>query len=114
MKKLLLLIGLVFGLTCQAQVTLLDMVGGDTIGYAVYEQPNDSLLAICKERGHVKSESCTSTLLYCEPYVVDTDSTSTIVYPACNRITYTCMRCGATFSEKEKERRVVVWKKPKQ
>jgi len=113
MKKLLPLIILTIGLTCHAQVTLLDALLNDTIGYAVYEQPNDSLLAICNERGHVKSESCISTLMYCEPYVVDTDSTSTIVYPPCNWITYTCLRCGATFSEKEKEQRVVVWRKPK-
>ncbi|MFA5934977.1 MAG: hypothetical protein WC827_03780 [Candidatus Paceibacterota bacterium] len=52
-----------------------------------------------------------STLMYCPPYTIDTDSTTVTVYPACNTTTYTCQRCGKSVSEGGKEERVITWKK---
>ena len=66
---------------------------------------------ICKERGHILSELSTSTLMYCPSYIIDTDSTTIEVFPACNWVTYICKRCGQEISERNKERRVVLWKK---
>ena len=66
---------------------------------------------ICVERGHIMSGVCTSTLMYCPPYTIDTDSTTILVYPSCNTISYTCKRCGKSVSEREPERRVVIWRK---
>lgn len=68
-------------------------------------------LKICKERGHVCAGAFSSTLAYCPPYLVETDSTSVMVYPACNAISYGCARCGKAVSEMEKEKRVVIWRK---
>ena len=66
---------------------------------------------ICVERGHVKSGLTMSTSMYCPPYIIDTDSTTIQIYPACNWIYFTCKRCGKSVSEREAERRVVVWRK---
>jgi len=66
---------------------------------------------LCKERGHVLSEIEMSTSLYCPSYIIDTDSTTIQVYPACNWVTYVCKRCGEEISERNKERRIVLWKK---
>lgn len=66
---------------------------------------------ICKERGHILSKLSTSTLMYCPSYIIDTDSTTIEVFPACNWITYICKRCGQEISERNKERRVILWKK---
>lgn len=66
---------------------------------------------ICKVRGHVSGGMVSTTCLYCEPYTIDTDSSTIKVYPACNWISYTCARCGEYVSEKEKERREVIWRK---
>ena len=71
----------------------------------------DSINKVCAERGHVKGNDMESTLVYSEPYVVDTDSTTVIVYLGGNRISYTCLRCGKRVVEYEKERREVIWKK---
>jgi len=66
---------------------------------------------MCLERGHVSSGVVSSTLMYCPPYTIDTDSTTIQVYPACNWISFTCKRCGKPVSELEPERRVVIWRK---
>jgi hypothetical protein len=66
---------------------------------------------ICEERGHLPGGFITKTLAYCPPYQIDYDDSTVMVYPACNSITYTCSRCGERVSEREKERRVLIWKK---
>lgn len=66
---------------------------------------------ICKVRGHVCGGVVSTTAMYCEPYTIDTDSTTIRVYPSCNWISYKCARCGQYVSEKEKERREVIWRK---
>lgn len=68
---------------------------------------------ICKERGHVHGGSSFTTLAYCEPYLIETDSTTIRVYPSCNVVTSSCMRCGDLISEKEKEIREIIWRKNK-
>ena len=65
---------------------------------------------VCQERGHVMSNGCFSTAMYCPPRVEDTECHTVIVYPACNTLTYRCSRCGETVKEKEKERKVFKWK----
>jgi len=66
---------------------------------------------MCQERGHVKGGIVMTTYMYCSPYLVENDSISYMVYPACNYITYTCKRCGKLIEEQESERRVVIWRK---
>ena len=74
----------------------------------------DSLNKVCQERGHVMPEAVTSTLMCCEPYLIETDSTTIKVYPACNWISYRCVRCGQEITYREPERRVLIWKKGEQ
>lgn len=64
---------------------------------------------LCLERGHVLGDVIMRTAMYCSPYVIDTDSTTVMVYPACNYESFTCKRCGKYVSRLEKERRVIVW-----
>lgn len=66
---------------------------------------------MCKERGHISGGVVMKTLMYCEPYTIDTDSTTIMVYPACNYESFICKRCGKYVSQLEKERRVVIWRK---
>jgi len=96
-----------------------DLIGKysiDSINIASYYSVDTLLLSnidtthLCNERGHVKI-AYSSTSMYCEPYLEDTDSTSVLVYPACNIIEYYCLRCGEHIKELEKEERVVLWKK---
>ena len=79
--------------------------------YISYGQKDTTENNICKERGHIISDIIASTLMYCPSYIIDTDSTTIEVFPACNWITYICKRCGQEISERNKERRVVLWKK---
>ena len=81
----------------------------DTIN--LVEKADTAINAICKVRGHVCGGVVSSTLMYCEPYTIDTDSTTIRVYPSCNWISYECVRCGKYVSEKEPERREVIWRK---
>lgn len=67
-------------------------------------------LAQCAERGHVGGVG-TQTEMYCPPILEDSDSMSVMVYPSCNTFTYRCSRCGETVTEKEKEVRVIIWRK---
>lgn len=69
--------------------------------------------SICKVRGHVPGGTCTTTAAYCPPYLVENDTISYMVYPACNYIRYTCQRCGQYISEREKETITVIWRKSK-
>ena len=69
--------------------------------------------ALCQERGHISSGLIMATAMYCPPYYIDTDTTTVIVYPACNTETFTCQRCGKQVIQKEEERRVVIWRKDK-
>lgn len=66
---------------------------------------------MCLERGHVSGGVIMKTAMYCTPYSIDTDSTTIMVYPACNYESFTCKRCGKYVSQLEKERRVVIWRK---
>jgi hypothetical protein len=66
---------------------------------------------LCQERGHIHTGMVMATAMYCPPVTIDTDSTTVIIYPSCNQITYTCARCGKTIQEAEPERKVVIWKK---
>jgi hypothetical protein len=95
MKKLLLIVGMVFCLESKAQNEFTKV---------------DSM---CLERGHVLGEGGFTTSMYCPPYTIDTDSTTVTVYPACNSATSACSRCNKYVSVPEKEYRVVTWRKPK-
>lgn len=66
---------------------------------------------LCIERGHVFSESIMITDIYCPSYLVENDTISYIVKPSCNYVTKCCLRCAAIIEEKEKEQRIVVWRK---
>jgi hypothetical protein len=87
-----------------------------TAGFGVQAQPDTvkidtATYETCSERGHVMGDIISRTLMYCPPYTIDTDSTTVIVYPGCNSISYRCARCGMIVSDGEKERRVVVWRR---
>lgn len=69
---------------------------------------------LCKERGHVSGGSGTITAMYCGDYLIETDSTTIRVFPACNYYTSYCMRCGHKIVEQEKETRTVIWRKEKE
>jgi len=84
-------------------ISLISLVG--------YGQNDTIVNKICQERGHVSGGYVMKTLMYCQPYIVETDSTTIMVYPACNWESYTCIRCGKYVTEKEKEQRVVIWRK---
>lgn len=84
--------------------------GGSKYHAVKAETKQDS---ICMERGHVSTGSVTSTLAYCPPYTIDTDSTTITVFPACNSYSYTCQRCRRSITEYEKESRIVTWRKEK-
>jgi hypothetical protein len=79
----------------------------------VIETADSNAFKLCEKRGHVRSGVYSSTLLYCPSYIIDTDSTTIEVFPSCNWIGYTCSRCGKQISEREKERRIVIWKRDK-
>ena len=68
--------------------------------------------SLCQERGHIPGGYIVSTAAYCPPYFVDTDSTTVIIYPACNTESFTCKRCGKNVTQQEEERQVIIWKKP--
>ena len=69
--------------------------------------------SICEERGHIMPDVVSSTLMNCPPRIEETDSSTIKIYPGCNYITYVCLRCGQRVSEKEKEKRVIIWTKIK-
>ncbi len=48
---------------------------------------------------------------HCPSYIIDTDSTTIKVRASCNWITYICGRCGKEITEKEPEKRIVIWQK---
>jgi hypothetical protein len=75
--------------------------------WALAAQSQDS---ICLQRGHIVINGWV-TSAYCPPYTIDTDSTSILVYPACNSITGTCERCNKEVTQMEKEQRTIIWKK---
>lgn len=66
---------------------------------------------MCIERGHVIGDGAWTTLMYCPPYLIETDTSTILVYPGCNYNSFDCLRCGKYVEEKEKERREVIWKK---
>lgn len=75
----------------------------------------DSLTAdVCLKRGHVADSLITETKDYCEPYVVDLDTMSVLVYPSCNAVTYKCRRCKKIVTEKVPEKYYIVWTRPKE
>lgn len=65
---------------------------------------------ICINRGHVASKVISTTSMYCESYVIDTDSTTIIVQPSCNFEWFKCKRCGKQVAQKEKEQRIIIYK----
>jgi len=67
--------------------------------------------SICSERGHIRGDGCSTTLMYCPPYFIDYTDSTVMVYPACNSTTCTCIRCGAKFSSYGEEKRIVIWRK---
>lgn len=73
----------------------------------------DSIKAstICAERGHIMIGSSTTTLAYCPPYTIDTDSTTVEVYPACNSSWAECQRCHKVVVYQGQEVRRVIWKR---
>jgi hypothetical protein len=73
----------------------------------------DSLEAICKERGHVKSNYCSMTLLANIPQYIDLPDRTLRIYHDRNSRTYTCQRCGKGFSEpvQAEPDTMVIWKK---
>ena len=81
--------------------------------FFVYGQNDTIVNKICLERGHVCSGVINKTAMYCPPYLIDTDSTTIIVYPACNYEIFTCLRCGKKITRLEKERRIIINKKEK-
>lgn len=101
-KALIVSVFLFVSIALQAQTNILECYTSKQI---------DSLKKVCVERGHIKSGIFSSTLVYCEPVIIDTDSTTVVIYPACNETTYICGRCGQLFTEIEKERRDTTWKK---
>lgn len=108
MKKLILIFSLF--LTCQF------MTGQMTDNVDPWYTDNDTFgnrNLVCKERGHIQGGMITSTLMYCPPYYEENDTQTVLVYPACNYISYTCQRCGANISEREKEERIIIWEKGK-
>lgn len=68
---------------------------------------------ICTERGHVSGGLVLSTLMYCEPYMEENDTISYLVYPACNYNSFICKRCGVYITQREREHRIVIWRKEK-
>jgi len=65
--------------------------------------------ALCQERGHVKGGVMESTMMKAKPYILETDSSTVLITPGVNTITYTCLRCGERVKEKEKETRQILW-----
>lgn len=109
MKTLLIALFItISGITCQAQ---------DTTSLTVLVSPKNltdlvSINPTCKERGHVKDGTFMSTLLYCEPYIIDHRDTTWLVQPPCNTTSYECLRCGEIIWEQEKEVKKIIWTRP--
>lgn len=80
-------------------------------GYFINQTDSTTNDSLCIERGHINPGSWKETLMYCPPYIIDTDSTTVLVYPACNFRSYDCRRCGRAISELEPEQRIVTWRK---
>jgi hypothetical protein len=83
-----------------------------TVPYTKYVN-TDSLEAICKERGHVKSEVYSSTLMHFVPQIVDLPDRTLKITHNPNIRTYTCQRCGKGFSEpvQAEPDTTIIWKK---
>jgi hypothetical protein len=82
--------------------------------YRIGEGTNtDSLEAICKERGHVRSNYCSMTLLANIPRYVDLPDRTLRIKHDSNMVTYRCQRCGKGFSEpvQAEPDTVIIWKK---
>lgn len=69
--------------------------------------------SICLQRGHVNKGCYMITDAYCPPYLIESDTATIQVHPSCNEINYNCMRCKKNVTEKEKENRIVIWRKGK-
>jgi hypothetical protein len=109
MKYLLCLLFIFYCTTVFTQGRILvDSIRFHTQGLTEFDSTANK---ICKERGHVSGGVVSKTLMYCPSYLVENDSISYVVYPACNYIKYNCMRCGKLVEELEEERKVVIWRK---
>ena len=117
MKNLLIIIGLMLSLSGFGQGETIDHTQlfhwneVIDISDSTFAAPDTTLNPICAERGHVCGGVYFETLIYCEPYVVDHEDYSEMVYPACNYREYTCKRCGKRVDELEPERREIIWDK---
>lgn len=71
--------------------------------------------SICLERGHAWSELMFTTDMYCgDPYILDEENASYMVYPRCNYHTRVCLRCGTTEQFIEEDIKVKIWERPKE
>ncbi len=94
------------------QINIRDLYKNSQI---IYDTLNvDSIYKVCEERGHVPGNGCVTTAMYCPPYLIETDSTTIKVYPKCNSMTCTCIRCGKEITYQEEEYREVIWRKPRE
>ena len=67
--------------------------------------------ALCKQRGHVPGLVFMTTSVYCEAYIVDTDSATLYIEPNPNIYTYTCLRCGESYTVRFEPDTTIIWEK---
>jgi len=68
---------------------------------------------VCLERGHVWKRSYVKPTKACQPYIVDNLYYTIKVYPACETVRYTCLRCGVKKPSTETDRVDTIWRSPK-
>jgi hypothetical protein len=75
--------------------------------------PDTTENPICKERGHVKGNVHSVTLMNCVPQIVDLPDRTLRITHDRNTATYRCQRCGKGFSEpvQAEPDTMVIWKK---
>lgn len=71
----------------------------------------DSLKNECALRGHDLEDIGISTLAYCPPYNKYYPDSTVRVYPACNSTSVKCKRCKEAVMIKDKEYRIVIWRR---
>jgi len=66
---------------------------------------------ICIERGHIKNNICTVTLLTNYSYYVDLEDRTLFITENPNTVSYYCLRCGLYIQETIKPDTLVIWNK---
>jgi hypothetical protein len=99
MKLLILVLVILSSLNANSQTTT-------SLGNYYYSTVIDT--SKCSRVGHVASRTSSSTLVNCPPYLVESGDTTFQVYPACNTTTYSCMRCGKSYTLPDKESRIIL------